>query len=378
MKNLHLYLVRLGMICLIAALIILPGCEMFRETINEIEVTREETLAEIEHAISTIENNSSAWQSTLENLEKELTSDLQETVKFEVTQLINSSIGALSSNVVCIMDAIPTRAIRTLEDIKIRFLGGEASVVIPTLCQSNMNSIDLNQNPVTRAVIQYNGYDMDSRYWGLYQVFLMKGNDSLDISAKQKFQTEYQFTIDISNMETTLASYDFLQIRFNGTVLGGLSIIQKQNTPPVTSTITVTPSLFGGFIPPHTNGDREYAGHGPKTKVYGYVGHNDRQAWVYFYMHAQETKSDWTTASGYSSHHVFYTAPVGKKILNVSGASTGKLFEYTDSNIFDDVISSSWGTFTMVGDSEGDDAGIDTGIKKVTFTQKFAIDIVSQ
>ncbi len=68
------------------------------------------------------------------------------------------------------------------------------------------------------------------------------------------------------------------------------------------------------FVPPHTRGDEEFGGNGPRVlcrvrlSVIG-IQNNILQSEIY--MKAEETRPDGSTAEG-TDTHVVYTAPAGK------------------------------------------------------------------
>jgi hypothetical protein len=86
------------------------------------------------------------------------------------------------------------------------------------------------------------------------------------------------------------------------------------------------------YTPPHTKGDRDFKGHGPRVNIEVYVMHTRRQITFEVSMHARETKKDWTTASGRHSQ-VMYKAPAGKYIKAVHGKQKWyKLVSYVDTD----------------------------------------------
>ena len=138
--------------------------------------------------------------------------------------------------------------------------------------------------------------------------------------------------------------------------LSSLAVIQNYQTKIVTPGTRI-------FIPPHTNGDKEYSGNGPKVTCWVRLSliNNNTQVQSKIYMHARETKSDWTTASGTDSH-IIYTAPTGKRISRIVTSPYDSI-TYTDTNHGVDTFPRGNGgpvrQFEFIGDTSGDDAGTD-------------------
>lgn len=118
------------------------------------------------------------------------------------------------------------------------------------------------------------------------------------------------------------------------------------------------------YVPPRTGGgDADFYGHGPAMTVMIDLFVNEtRQLCAAFYIHAKETKSDWTEAEGTA----YYCALTAGSIAAIGGPThfeTG----FTDGNGHaDNVLTFPPGTtfvntLTCVGDRKGKDAGVWTG-----------------
>lgn len=136
------------------------------------------------------------------------------------------------------------------------------------------------------------------------------------------------------------------------------------------------------FVPPHTRGDREFKGNGPAVQVSARVTSNKRQAMFSIYMKARETKSDYTTAEGWSDprEQVFYTAPRGWKIVSVNGEkslSWKNLVNYVDRNHTAHVQRTAIGIITTYGDRDGNDVSEYTRVKAL-LNRSVSIEIARQ
>ena len=126
--------------------------------------------------------------------------------------------------------------------------------------------------------------------------------------------------------------------------------------------VTIQPVPTGFFIPPLTEGDAEYKGHGPRTYVRVELQvRNDRELWAQVYMRARETKANWTTAEGTAEYQI---ALQNTRILDILSSRVQDHL-YTDTNHELDVFSfpppNLMSRLECVGDTKGDEAGIRTG-----------------
>lgn len=111
------------------------------------------------------------------------------------------------------------------------------------------------------------------------------------------------------------------------------------------------------FVPPHTLGDKDFNGNGPRVVVDAWLEHNDQQVFFVVKMIAEETKPDSTTASG-TDRRALYTAPTGSRITSIDGETNWPgLVSYYDSNHEVDTFKTPLGPVSVFGDHRGDDAG---------------------
>ena len=106
-------------------------------------------------------------------------------------------------------------------------------------------------------------------------------------------------------MRKLAVSFATIAITVAGLASPSAAVGESSAKPPVGTMATVlifdrAVPLTGKFIPPHTRGDQEYKGHGPRVtaraRLHG-VGTNSLR--VRLFMFAEEMKSDWTTATGH-------------------------------------------------------------------------------
>lgn len=130
-------------------------------------------------------------------------------------------------------------------------------------------------------------------------------------------------------------------------------------------TITVTLPSTPKFIPPLTEGDREYAGHGPRVNLHTRLEvRNSNELWARVWMRARETKRDWTTAEGTAEYLVYRDREISRIYRILSDPVSFDSYEDTDHE--DDVLVQSDAElvkeYVVTGDTKGSEAGLRTGV----------------
>ena len=139
----------------------------------------------------------------------------------------------------------------------------------------------------------------------------------------------------------------------------------KKIVTPVTikKNVVFRPSTLT-FIPPHIKGDRDFHGNGPKVDCTVRLIKSKYEITARIYMHARDTKSDWTAARG-SKVYLIYKAPAGWKILRHLSPTMDSI-KYTDSNHAKDEFNrGNYGLvnkFTFIGDTYGNESGTKTRV----------------
>ncbi len=148
------------------------------------------------------------------------------------------------------------------------------------------------------------------------------------------------------------------------TTTAGFPVITFQIAPPCDLlTQQFTPEQVT-WLPPHTEGDRDFKGHGPDVTATVTMEFQHDTAWVTVYMKARETEPDFTTAEGTSDIHVIYQAP-GGWLIHEFFAESAESVEYRDDGHFLDVFpgQSLVNEWMFRGDGFGDDAGLSTSVR---------------
>lgn len=129
------------------------------------------------------------------------------------------------------------------------------------------------------------------------------------------------------------------------------------------------------YLPPHTRGDKDYAGNGPRTNLDIQVSASSNQIAARLYMKAEETRRDFTTAEG-SIDAVLYTVPDGWKIQSAEVQNRFQ-HQYVDRNNKPDVFNFDQGLvrqLTYEGNGPGPDIGVRTGV--VAAFHPFTVNLV--
>ncbi|MDZ7362451.1 MAG: hypothetical protein ONB46_17265 [candidate division KSB1 bacterium] len=366
-----LFLAVISLCCLFA----FGGGGCFDDIEDELRKAREQALFELDKAINNLSNDLNSWKFVLQDLENKLAHDVQQTLRGDVTQLLRMGIGAAGSQIVCVMDAIPKRILRGLQVARARFLGEAIPLLEPTICMTSMSVIDLALSPERRKEIIYNGYDILNDPLTLQAVLRKSNGEELVLTNRLHKNTDYQFTINLAGLlDNFLDDFLLLAVKFdNKKDLSQIAIQPKIPKPPQTREVLASISPIT-YVPPHTQGDAEFEGHGPRVTISVYIYRQPRYAYLKVYMMASETMSDWTTAKGWSSEHRIYDAPAGWHIKSINGKTAwAPALVYTDSNWRDDIFNIDLGQLTVTGDTDGHEAGTRT---KVNIKFSYRVPIV--
>lgn len=153
----------------------------------------------------------------------------------------------------------------------------------------------------------------------------------------------------------------------------GATVAPASQLPVFTVPALVIPPGGGMFIPEHTQGDKDFAGHGPDVAAdANLVGLHpgSRQLSFGLCMDAVETKKDFTRANGCTDLFPVFGAPAGQCILSVSRGIFEQLHYVDDNHAVDtfgpQVPNSFVEQWAVVGDTSGNEAGSRTGVRILT------------
>jgi len=133
---------------------------------------------------------------------------------------------------------------------------------------------------------------------------------------------------------------------------------EEPTEPPI---FTFTPAPITRLCPAWVGGDKDFKGHGPNVTASAslQIKNSNKEVWVNLYLHAKETRSDWTEARGTWSRYL-WPIPSGYSIVNIVSDQSSNA-SYTDTNHDLDRPAVQGGSlvykFEIMGDTWGNDVG---------------------
>lgn len=343
--------------CALPLLLIMAGCGLKKQIDETVSNATTEAINVIDDAIADLSSESANWREIMQQAINEFPDEIQSTIKNELTDLLNRAVAATGAEVRCNADFVRNRLTQGLQNLKAKILGNKPPALEPQLCNVIPLAIDTELPPVRRNKIEFYGYDFDQTQ---VKVFLQNGDQEVDISRFLDQPTHYHMTLNLGGNGVPIGSNSQrILLKWNDRNISSIGILQQAVDVCRSRFENYVPSNVS-FIPPHTNGDREYNGNGPNISCRVRIINRRTQVDAEIYMRARETKSDWTEAKGTKTITLFEADP-GWEIANIIGP-TESAYSFRDNDHKLDNFEGSGPvrTFTFMGDGEGDDAGIHT------------------
>lgn len=348
-------------ISLLLLLLLISGCGLAKT----IEETTDKTVAVLDEAIVDLADESADWQIILQDTISELTDETQQTIRNDITNLLRRAPATIGTEFRCDVDFVRKRVRQDLIRIRASLLGIGMEPKEPTFCSVIPLAVDAALVPNDLNLLEFYGYDFDTTP---VQVVMRNGNQDVDVSRFLDKPTHYHMTLNLGANGVNLSpgSQRFV-LRWNDQEISTIAIIQPATPVCEARVVEFKPSPVS-FVPPRTRGDREYDGNGPRVNANVELNYTSSSISALVTMSAEETKSDWTTASGSRTFNLFTPEP-GWKIQQIIG-EVNSSFNYIDNSHSDDVFAGNGpvATYTFSGDKKGDDAGVHTSVK-VNFNQ---------
>lgn len=344
-------------LCMVGWLVASSACSLIPQPLTDSTTI---AVNDLGVGIADLNNQSADWQSVLTETRDQLVKDGQSTIANEVDTELKRAVASTGSEVRCTVDFLRVRVQQSLERIRASLLGQPVDPPEPALCDVVPLAVDLSLVPTRLNHLEFYGYDFDTTP---IQVLLDNSNGSVDVSSKLDQPTHYHMTLNLGGNGVPLGSTSQrLRLRWNGKDISTIAVIQP-STPTCQSKVVTTTHVPMTFIPPHTRGDSDFSGNGPKVDSSVTLKSIGDHVDVTIAMTAVETKSDWTTASG-STTTTFYAPDPGFRVEKIVDPPTSTR-SYTDTNHDVDVFGSSGGPVSQwqfVGDTGGDEAGTQTKV----------------
>ena len=365
---------------------------------NELDKSTEEFSHRIDDAIYDITTESKDWREALEALQKDIPEQIQSTIKVELDNLIKSSIAATGAEFRCNTDFIKGNIKFSLENLKKRILKEKATPVPPYFCQVVPESLDydlvIENRTKTLKIFSFNFHDIND-----FKVFLRdKNNKKQEVSEFLSKSTAYCLVLNMSENGVNI-NQDSQSITLeddDGKVLYEVAITQTRQQVCATKVIKFIPESHH-FIPKHSKGDRDFSKRGPKVTTLVTLGiSNKKTIEMSILMVAEEVincnklpkgeqqKCNRNKTLAYDSmKKTIFIAEDGWEIVKIKnivnrkggwflGGGYSSAHTYTDTDFAPDNFIVGSGEpvrkFTYIGDSKGNDSGINTSVT-VNFRQ---------
>lgn len=346
------------------------GCGIFGSVRKEVHDAEALSLDALDSAIDRLGDLSADWQAILAETRDKLVGEAQSTLRNEVNNLLNRTIGAAGAEFRCNADFLRTRVRQELMRIKARLLHQDVPAPEPALCSVTPPAVDLSLDPARRSLLEFFGYDLDRTDVHVFHVLTTGARQ--EVTEVLQRPTHYHMTLNLGGNGVPLGPQSqAIELRWNNTEISSITVIQPATPPCRENTQTVGSQTFKVPVQ-HTRGDRDFKGHGPKMSWTTSLLVNASLVRLRVTLLATEVddqgrpKSDYTTGQATNTYTLF-SAPAGKRVVSVD---KGGAFSagYTDTNHEID------GPFAMspagavnsvlaVGDSSGDDVtgNVDNG-----------------
>lgn len=347
--------------------VIVAGCgiaEKIQDLTTRVEDLTTQTVNVLDDAIAALETQSAAWQSILQEAQARLTADAQSTIRNELANLVSRSVAQAGIEFRCNADFIGARVRQHLIRIKAGLLGQPAPPVEPALCQVVPVAVDRALVPGRLTHVEFYGYDFTAA--ANLAVFLERtGGTRVNVTDKLDRPTHYAMTLKFgpTGVQLDAASNRFV-LEWDNRQISTIAVIQPA-TPVCQSRLVTLPTTRVTFAPPHTRGNADFSGNGPRVTAMVTLVTTAQEFRARVYMRARETEHDWTTAEGMREFPLFVPDP-GWRIERVVGNQVST-HSYTDGDHAMDSFDQGSGgpvrRLDFVGDTRGNEAGTRTQVE---------------
>lgn len=344
------------------------SCDITDTLKTEITVVREQAVISLNDAINTLQNQSTDWKPVLKDLETKIDKRVQDALTYNIPYITNLASQRALSSVLCVKESVKDEVLYYLQVVRAELVTG----ILPPLphtkiCATSQVTLDLNSPRNIRNQIVYTGYYIHTK--DSIKAFLVNDTGRIEILKNRIGYPDIStITLSLTDFsDAVLTNYTHLQLTFNKDVISSIGIDKKLPDPPVIETATTWQRDII-WIPPHTNGNKDFDGSGPRMVSHVYLKHDGTKVFAQIYLYAQETKSDWTTAAGTSQWVEIYSVKDGYRINRIKETTDylnilrNNNVDYVDNSIDDYIVETVVGRAIVVGDTTGDEAGSKTKI----------------
>ncbi|MCG8404827.1 MAG: hypothetical protein MI923_06475 [Phycisphaerales bacterium] len=326
---------------------------------------------QIDAAIAAIDINSDQWQQIVEDLRDDIP-EIENDLKADLQEVIDRGVGTIGVTIFATNDFVARRIQEALDRVKAKFTGDPVPVYPPAFLSFSPDFVDVARvrdgEQLTIAAFGYDFDRLDPSGRGM-ELWLLRGGVYVDCSYAMTATTHYEATINLAANGVPMSlDCAALELRWGTEIISTLPILQPSPPQPDEETINFQNITFR---PEKTRGDADFKGHGPFVFVESEIRMSDfdakgaKKIQARVYMLAEETKSDWTTAEGWSSWKTVYNCPPGYRLVDVLTPMSCEE-SYVDTDHSEDQYCPGLGNlvecFRCIGDTDGDDAGRTTRV----------------
>lgn len=342
---------KIGVKLIALFVIYLGSCTKLQNALVQVDNTN----AILAKAVQSLNDQSISWQATLTNAQNQLTSDLQSTIRNEISDMITRSTAAAGSEVKCIGDFLRERLKKELNRlIEVHKCDGSSTTVpklVPYFCTVVPSSIDMVLSPDRRNKIDFYGFDFD-RAQKIKIVVLNASNQVIaDGTQHLSVVTHYQMVLNLSttNGLTLSNQASYIVLYFGATEISRIPVRQPAPPPQCTNRmIELQPrSTNYAWKPPTLPDNRSGAddrficgrmnframvslrlvGNEVRARVYVYAKECCDDGWDLFNNNCHCFGICESTAEGWSPEQTIYVAPTTpnttlQRILSQTSYST--------------------------------------------------------
>lgn len=335
----------------------------------------------IDNGIKDIRGESSAWQTVLSRVAKDLPQEISAIIRTDAENLATRAIAATGEEFKCGVDFLANRAVSALEQLKAKLLNQTLSPLPPEFCQVIPSSIDLKVSPAQWPVITLHGYDLDHKdpAGNLFEIRLQDETGQVVATLPETRigrTTHYKVTVNLGQMASTLYNS---KIRKLLSFWGGSQMSAKgqvvivaweagRKTEYVAPNATTYQPLYTKQ-PNHPIGDRDFDTDDDEPMTVDVTAevtlYNNRLI-SRVYMKAYEPRDDWTAAEGWSAWATHYSPPAGWRIISYRPQATSTHHANITSHgekTYNRPTGEVTYRFVVQGDRDGDDAGVYTDVE---------------
>lgn len=362
-----------GVLALAALLLIPPSCSI-DPLVRELKNAREQAIFAIDDAIYQLNLDSESWRFTLDNLNSELSNEIQTTLSFNIPFIANVLSGEATSSLQCVTDAMAGKAVYLLQVLKSELISNEkVPLPAPLICNTSVGVIDLNAPRDIRRTVTYYGANFFSKD-SLKMQLVSKTGEVQPVDLYKP--TQYELVANLSNFSDTETSrWDYLALKYRNEEVSTMAIVRKEQRPPQIQTVNAAIPEAG--ILAHNaiqNGDPNFYNDTDVT-VSAEVRHTRKEAYIQVRMWADEVpgyNNDKNATRAYGqTRKVFYTAPYGWHIKRIEGrVFYPSLFWFRDKDKEEDIEHTDLGQISLF--ARGSVAGSSTRCV-INFNRNFAI-----